>query len=73
MPRYPSTADPILANSKDKRRNWLETKVLIIDEISMIDPVLFTKLSLIGKLIRENNRPFGMSPSPSRTLHLEVH
>jgi len=25
----------------------------------MIDPILFTKLNLLGKLLRKNNRPFG--------------
>lgn len=37
-----------------------------VDEISMIDPGLFTKLNLLGKLIRQNARPFGRStPSPT--------
>lgn len=45
--------------SKEWRLKWVSTQVLIIDEVSMIDPILFTKLDLIGKLIRENNKPFG--------------
>ncbi|KAL8292841.1 hypothetical protein RQP46_000535 [Phenoliferia psychrophenolica] len=48
-----------IMNKKEKRQNWTDTQVLIVDEISMIDPGLFTKLNLLGKLIRQNSRPFG--------------
>ncbi|KAL8280327.1 hypothetical protein RQP46_007244 [Phenoliferia psychrophenolica] len=39
--------------------NWKETDVLVVDEISMLHPDVFTKLSMIGKIIREDQRPFG--------------
>lgn len=45
-------------NPKAKNR-WLRTKVLIIDEISMVDGDLFDKLSQIGRIIRNNGRPWG--------------
>ncbi|KAJ3499823.1 hypothetical protein NLG97_g5 [Lecanicillium saksenae] len=45
-------------NPKAKNR-WLKTKVLIIDEISMVDGDLFDKLSQIGRTIRNNGRPWG--------------
>ncbi|TQW00378.1 hypothetical protein V2A60_001463 [Cordyceps javanica] len=45
-------------NPKAKNR-WLKTKVLIIDEISMVDGDLFDKLSQIGRMIRNNGRPWG--------------
>ncbi|KAJ6784737.1 hypothetical protein PWT90_08569 [Aphanocladium album] len=45
-------------NPKAKNR-WLKTKVLIIDEISMVDGDLFDKLSQIGRVIRNNGRPWG--------------
>jgi ATP-dependent DNA helicase PIF1 len=45
-------------NPKAKNR-WLRTKVLIIDEISMVDGDLFDKLSQIGRVIRNNGRPWG--------------
>ncbi|KAM3509361.1 hypothetical protein MY11210_006360 [Beauveria gryllotalpidicola] len=45
-------------NMKAKNR-WLKTKVLIIDEISMVDGDLFDKLSQIGRTIRNNGRPWG--------------
>jgi len=45
-------------NAKAKNR-WLKTKTLIIDEISMVDGDLFDKLSQIGRIIRDNGRPWG--------------
>lgn len=54
-----STSDPASASRKERLYDWKFTEVLIIDEVSMIDPVLFTKLSVIGKMIRGNNKPFG--------------
>jgi ATP-dependent DNA helicase PIF1 len=44
---------------KKYRVRWKETNVLIIDEISMMDPELFDKLNQIGKAIRGNPKPFG--------------
>lgn len=48
----------IRRNPKAKNR-WMRTKVLIIDEISMVDGDLFDKLSQIGRIIRNNGRPWG--------------
>lgn len=48
----------IRRNAKAKNR-WIKTKVLIIDEISMVDGDLFDKLSQIGRVIRNNGRPWG--------------
>lgn len=55
----------ISALMKKIRRNkkaytrWCLVKVLIIDEISMIDGVFLNKLDSIAKKLRKNNRPFG--------------
>eukprot|EP00698_Gefionella_okellyi_P019685 TRINITY_DN6072_c0_g2_i1.p1 TRINITY_DN6072_c0_g2~~TRINITY_DN6072_c0_g2_i1.p1 ORF type:complete len:394 (+),score=81.27 TRINITY_DN6072_c0_g2_i1:735-1916(+) len=39
---------------------WREAKVLIIDEISMIDAVLFGKVDAVGRFIRDcDKKPFG--------------
>lgn len=38
---------------------WKSIQVLIIDEISMIDPQFFDTLDFIAKKIRHNNKPFG--------------
>lgn len=38
---------------------WKYTKMLIIDEISMLSPEVFDKLCEIGMKIRNNNIPFG--------------
>jgi ATP-dependent DNA helicase PIF1 len=40
-------------------KRWKNTKVLIIDEISLIDDKLFTFLDRIGKHIRNNDKVFG--------------
>jgi ATP-dependent DNA helicase PIF1 len=48
----------IKKNAKAKNR-WLRTKVLIVDEISMVDGQLFDKLEKIARGIRNNGRPFG--------------
>lgn len=41
------------------KKRWKTLVVLVIDEISMIDGKLFTKLDHLGKLVRENTAPFG--------------
>lgn len=51
-------AKKIRKNKKAMAR-WLRTKVLIIDEISMVDGDLFDKLARIGSLLRKSVEPFG--------------
>lgn len=48
----------IKRNQKHKHR-WMRVKVLIIDEVSMIDGDLFDKLEAIARSLRNNGRPFG--------------
>lgn len=48
----------VLKNSSAMDR-WRRAKVLLIDEISMIDGTLFQALDEIGKTVRGNSRPFG--------------
>lgn len=48
----------IKRNGMAKKR-WLLLKVLVIDEILMIDGVLFSKIDEIAKIIRNDRRPFG--------------
>lgn len=54
----PELVRKIKRNQKTKNR-WMRTKVLIIDEISMVDGELFDKLESIARIIRNNGRPFG--------------
>lgn len=54
----PELVKKIKRNAKAKMR-WLRTKVLIVDEISMVDGDLFDKLEAIARAIRNNGRPFG--------------
>lgn len=48
----------IKKNAKAKNR-WQRTKVLIIDEISMVDGDLFDKLEQIARIIKNSGRAFG--------------
>jgi len=42
------------------RKRWRELDVLVIDEISMLDPRLFDKLDEVGRIIRNRrNEPWG--------------
>lgn len=54
----PDLVRKIKRNAKAKGR-WLNTKVLVIDEISMVDGELFDKLETIARTMRNNGRPFG--------------
>jgi ATP-dependent DNA helicase PIF1 len=45
----------IRRNAKAKQR-WMRTKVLIMDEVSMVDGDLFDKLEQIARTIRNNGR-----------------
>lgn len=54
----PELVRKIKRNQKAKHR-WLRTKVLVLDEVSMVDGELFDKLESIARQIRNNARPFG--------------
>ncbi|WPG99866.1 ATP-dependent DNA helicase PIF1 [Acrodontium crateriforme] len=54
----PELVRKIKRNQKAKHR-WMRTKVLIIDEVSMVDGELFDKLEAIARQMRNNGRPFG--------------
>ena len=41
------------------KKRWLNTSILIIDEISMLGAGLMDKLDFIGKNVRQNPSPFG--------------
>ncbi|KAJ9440345.1 ATP-dependent DNA helicase PIF1 [Diplonema papillatum] len=47
------------AQSENARRRWVETQLLIVDEVSMLSASLCAKLDEIGKLARKNHKPFG--------------
>ena len=54
----PELVKKIKRNQKAKNR-WMRTRVLIVDEVSMVDGDLFDKLEGIARSIRNNGRPFG--------------
>jgi len=48
-----------IRKKKYLRDRWKNVDILIIDEISMLSPQLFDKLETIGRVVRNNPRPFG--------------
>ncbi|KAK9323301.1 PIF1-like helicase-domain-containing protein [Lipomyces orientalis] len=48
-----------IRRNKKAMQRWLRTKVLIMDEISMVDGELFDKLEAIARQIRNRDSPFG--------------
>lgn len=54
----PELVRKVKRNQKAKMR-WIRTKILVIDEISMVDGDLFDKLEGVARNIRNNGRPFG--------------
>lgn len=49
-----------LEKNKPARDRWQKTRVLIVDEISMVSPAFFSKLDRIGRAVRSRQEmPFG--------------
>ena len=48
-----------LRHNKTKVSQWLHAKVLVIDEISMIDGIMFEKLEEMARILRNSFKPFG--------------
>lgn len=44
---------------KTAKERWISLKVLIIDEVSMLDGKFFDKLEHVARIIRCNSQPFG--------------
>jgi len=49
----------LIKNKPYINKRWKELDVLVIDEISMLDPALLDKLELLARKIRKNEEPFG--------------
>lgn len=52
----------LTARSQDVPRvveRWRKVRTLIVDEISMMDGILFDKLEFIARVLRGNGKPFG--------------
>ena len=54
----PNLIKKILRNHFSKQA-WRTTRILVIDEISMMSKKLFDTLNSLGKILRKNSRPFG--------------
>ncbi|KAG5354543.1 ATP-dependent DNA helicase RRM3 [Yarrowia sp. B02] len=48
-----------ISKSQEAKTRWTDTKVLIIDEVSMFPADLFKKLDDVGRRVRKKDRPFG--------------
>lgn len=71
--------------NKHAYKRWLKCKVLIIDEVSMIDGQFLNKLNEIAKRVRKSSAPFGgiqlialgdfyqLPPVVKPTAHDELH
>lgn len=46
-------------SNKFTKSVWRNTDILIVDEVSMLSLKLFDTLNAIGKIVRQNNKPFG--------------
>lgn len=56
------SADLMLIQLQKKKfyyKRWIDLDILIIDEISMLNPELFDKLEVVARSIRRDSRPFG--------------
>lgn len=47
------------AESKELKKRFSSTKVLIIDEVSMLSAIFFDNLNLVCKHMKQNKEPFG--------------
>ena len=45
--------------SRYKKREWIDTDILVVDEISMMSLKIFNLLNKIGKKVRNSSKPFG--------------
>jgi ATP-dependent DNA helicase PIF1 len=48
-----------IRSSKALLDKWKKIQLLVIDEVSMLSDELFNKLEEIGRLIKQNSKPFG--------------
>ncbi|KAL2313437.1 ATP-dependent DNA helicase pfh1 [Schizosaccharomyces pombe] len=56
------SVDHLVSKIKKNKKcvnRWLRTRVLIIDEVSMVDAELMDKLEEVARVIRKDSKPFG--------------
>tara|TARA_R110001632_G_scaffold147213_1_gene264265 strand:- start:858 stop:2231 length:1374 start_codon:yes stop_codon:yes gene_type:complete len=54
-----SSKAEMLMMARKCTKNWKNTSILVIDEVSMLSPILMDKLDYVGRSIRRVNKPFG--------------
>ena len=50
--------DQVMRN-KCAKKNWKNTRILIIDEVSMMSRKIFDALDMVARVVRNNHTPFG--------------
>jgi ATP-dependent DNA helicase PIF1 len=48
-----------IKRDKKLRKKWTYLETLVVDEVSMLNPDLFSKIDSVAKIIRINSNPFG--------------
>lgn len=48
-----------VAGNKYKKKNWKNTDILIVDEVSMMSKKMFNILNAVAQRVRNDSRPFG--------------
>jgi len=48
-----------IVNNDRMYKRWRDLNILVIDEVSMLSPILFDKLEHLARLIKKNDFPFG--------------
>ena len=56
--QIPQIVDQVMRNKRAKK-NWKTTKILIIDEVSMMSRKIFDALDMAARVVRNNPAPFG--------------
>jgi ATP-dependent exoDNAse (exonuclease V) alpha subunit len=55
-------AEKVIKNKANKKK-WMNAKVVVIDEISMVGGDFFEKVEYVARRVRNNEKPFGGSYS----------
>lgn len=57
--RQPEEYIRTISRNKESRKRYIETDILVIDEVSMLSEKVFDLIDIIAKTIRKNDLPFG--------------
>lgn len=49
----------VVMRGRERREKWRAARVLVVDEVSMLDAVMFDKLEAVAREVRKSSLPFG--------------